>query len=411
MRTIIALAAAAFLVSGAPPQDPPREMPAKVVVHEWGTFTSVAGSDGASLEWRPLSGPSDLPSFVYTTAASPKGFRHGKLCDACGHIKCGCGEKCAGECNCKGCIEATVRMETPVLYFYSDRETTLEVKVGFPKGKITEWYPSARSLRGGIDWGGVRVMPGAEVSPRQQVTWNDYYYARQTDANPVRVCTASEPEYEGFLFYRGVGTFDLPIAVSLEDGGKRVRFRNLGTDPIRPVIVFENRDGKRAYGIYGLAGEKRDLTVGRPVDGDTITYPDLDVEGALKKHLVESGLFEKEASAMIKTWRASWFEPGLRVFYFIPRRMTDALLPLTIDPKPVEVVRTLVGRAEILTPEMEKSIAVQAARLGADSIETRESAMAELRKYGRFAEPVLRKILATTTDPEVKVRIQNLIGG
>ena len=35
----------------------------------------------------------------------------------------------------------TVSLETPVLYFYTDRETKASVKVDFPKGWVTEWYP------------------------------------------------------------------------------------------------------------------------------------------------------------------------------------------------------------------------------------------------------------------------------
>src|SRR5437016_14464899 len=35
-----------------------------LAVHEWGTFTSVAGPDGQSVNWTPLSGPQDLPCFV-----------------------------------------------------------------------------------------------------------------------------------------------------------------------------------------------------------------------------------------------------------------------------------------------------------------------------------------------------------
>src|SRR4029077_3205441 len=35
-----------------------------LTVHEWGTFTSIAGNDGQAVRWLPLSGPSDLPSFV-----------------------------------------------------------------------------------------------------------------------------------------------------------------------------------------------------------------------------------------------------------------------------------------------------------------------------------------------------------
>lgn len=33
-------------------------------VHEWGTFTSIAGMDGGAVGWTPLSGRDDLPCFV-----------------------------------------------------------------------------------------------------------------------------------------------------------------------------------------------------------------------------------------------------------------------------------------------------------------------------------------------------------
>ena len=38
-----------------------------------------------------------------------------------------------------------VSMETPVVYFYTDRDTKVTLKVDFPKGWITEWYPFAHS--------------------------------------------------------------------------------------------------------------------------------------------------------------------------------------------------------------------------------------------------------------------------
>jgi len=395
MRMLIALAAAALLTSGAAPQDS-----AKVVVHEWGTFTTVAGSDGASLEWRPLAGPSDLPSFVYTATGSPKGFRHGQGIDPC--PRCGGGK----DGGCKGCTQGTIRMETPVLYFYSDRETTLSVKVDFPKGKITEWYPAARQVGKGIDWGTVRILPGANAPFLVEKGESHYYPARETDANAVRICSlggTKAAEHEKFLFYRGVGTFDLPLKVSLS--GDKVVVRNISKDRIDQVVLFENRNGKVGYRIHCYL--KDEVVLDRP-DADHGIDP---LTSDLTKILTTQGLYEKEARAMITTWRDSWFEPGLRVFYTVPRSVTDTVLPLELDPKPAELVRVLVGRAEILTPEMEAAIAAQAAKLGNDSIETREAAMAALRKYGRFAEPTLRKILATTEDAEVKVRIKNLIGG
>src|SRR5262245_53224073 len=87
--------------------------PGGLVVHEWGTFTSVAGADGNPVEWAPLVGPPDLPCFVYNSnSLAPKQLTRG-----------------------------FVRMETPVLYFYANERMKASVQVDFPQGNITEWFP------------------------------------------------------------------------------------------------------------------------------------------------------------------------------------------------------------------------------------------------------------------------------
>ena len=52
-------------------------------------------------------------------------------------------------------LASTVRMETPVIYFYAEQETTVSVDVQFRQGLITEWYPSAT------------VTPASPVPPRR----------------------------------------------------------------------------------------------------------------------------------------------------------------------------------------------------------------------------------------------------
>jgi hypothetical protein len=391
MRLFIALAAASLFTVSAAPQES-----AKVIVHEWGTFTSVAGSDGASLDWRPLAGPSDLPSFVYSLPGAPRGLRHGEPIQTCPRE----GE---GHKSCKNCTEGTIRMETPVLYFYTDRETTVSVKVDFPKGKITEWYPAARNVGQGIDWGQVRILTTGTADYPTEKGDSHYYPARETDASAVRVCAGKKTELEKFLFYRGVGTFDLPVKVTLS--GDKVTVRNLGKDRIDQVVLFENRGGKLGYRIHCYLNDE--VTLERPNQDHGIDSLTTD----LTKILMGQGLYAKEAKAMVKTWRDSWFEPGLRVFYTVPRMATAHVLPLSMNPAPAELVRVLVGRAEIITPELETAIGELAAKLGNESIETREAATKALAAYGRFAEPVLKKILSTTQDPEVKARIQKVIGG
>ncbi len=122
--------------------------------------------------------------------------------------------------------------------------------------------------------------------------------------------------------------------------------------------------------------------------------------------LVAQGLYEKEALAMIKTWRDSWFEEGLRVFYIVPRKVTDSILPLTIEPQPSELTRVLVGRIEIITPEMEKEIE---SSLHDSSRDLSEVAAEITLKHGRFAEPVLKAVLEKTSDPQLRARIQQII--
>src|SRR6478672_4285440 len=358
---------------------PPKD---RLVVHEWGTLTSIAGKDGVALEWRPLNGPSDLPKFVHSTANLNTGLRH---------------------INSKIELTAAVRMETPVIYFYSNREMSVSTKVDFPRGKITEWYPLARAVGNGIDWGKMKVQPGAPFNLPADYSDNHYYAARETDAAPLQVCATNghATEQEKFLFYRGVGNFDLPLAVTLDSN--RVTVRNTTKDPIAQLIVFENRDGKIGFQIIdNLSGT---TTIDRPALNQSTDV----VIQRLRNALVIAGLYDKEADAMIKTWRNSWFEAGMRVFYILPRPATDAVLPITIDPRPDELVRVLVGRTEIITPEMEKSVREQVSRLNDPSPAVRSEAAASIKKYGRFSEPILKRMLDDESDAVLHARIKRLI--
>jgi hypothetical protein len=361
--------------SAAPPKD-------RLIVHEWGTFTSIAGKDGVALEWRPLNGATDLPKFVHTMQGSVLGLRHA---------------------NSKAELTAAVRMETPVIYFYANREMNVSAKVDFPKGKITEWYPQARAVATGINWGTMKIEPGAAFNLPADYSDNHYYAARETDAAPLQICATNghATEQEKFLFYRGVGTFALPLAVTIENS--RVTLRNSATAPIAQVIIFENRDGK--IGFQTIDNFSGTSTIDRPsLDKNTDA-----VIQQLRQALLAAGLYDKEADAMIKTWRNSWFEPGLRVFYILPRATIDEVLPMQIDPQPDELVRVLVGRTEVVTPEMEKSVEAEVSRLNDASPKIRADAEAAIRRYGRFYEPILKRIVEDEREPIVRERIKRLI--
>src|SRR6185369_14879237 len=231
------------------------------IVHEWGTFTSVQGADGIQLEWNPLT-TTELPSFVYDLA-KPLGEprrRVGQLFGA------------------KTAFRTLQRMETPVLYFYSEQERTVDVTVRFPDGRITEWFPQARDIGPsfvqprpilskldglanqaglhGVDlasidtkkgitnslirWADVKIYPAKERHVLESKLPRDpsgshYYAARETDADVLRVNARGKDsdklEYEKFLFYRGVGNFKTPLQVSLAgDSDDCLTIRNTGNE-------------------------------------------------------------------------------------------------------------------------------------------------------------------------------------
>jgi hypothetical protein len=101
--------------------------------------------------------------------------------------------------------------------------------------------------------------------------------------------------------------------------------------------------------------------------------------------LIGQGLYEKEARAMVKTWSKDWFgEDGTRVLYLVAEPVTTEFLPLTIDPKPDKLVRVLVGRHDVLTPEREREVDAQVKRLNGPSNAESKAADTELDKLGRY---------------------------
>jgi hypothetical protein len=347
--------------------------PSDLTVHEWGTFTSVAGEDGSAMDWDALGCRDDLPGFV-----NDFGYR-----------------------GFKWQLTGTVRMETPVLYFYSSRELDAHVKVAFPHGLITEWYPHAeyevyqrsridgsmrrlaanlngidtslRSVSGGIEWKSIKIQP--DVSPALQIESgaSRYYAARATDATPITV----GDQHEKFLFYRGVGRFPVPFSVRVAGDGKIV-VENRGHDTVPIAILFENRGGRLGY-----------RNAGAIADAVTLDRPSLDGSLAVLRHdletaLIAQGLFPREAQAMVETWRDSWFEEGSRLIYIVPSRAIDAALPLQVEPVPSQTARVFVGRIELVTPETQRAV---------------EEAMAKgdwstMDRYQRFLGPILQRISA-----------------
>jgi hypothetical protein len=245
-------------------------------LHEWGTFTTVSGSDGVLLSGLERE-EERLPAFVHSHMGMENGQiqdpvemmridqKHGTLGISAPNTK-GMGKR-----PLKG---VTVKMETPVIYFHFVEKSPFQakVKVGFDGGTISLWYPqrsggevlpepepspdpvksptplSAWTVdfnehrNGSIEWD-VEVMTGEATGdlvtfkPGDDLGW---LRARQPVTNAVRTTSG---ETEGYLFYRGVGHFDPGLKTTV-DSGETLHLENLTGGRIPYLVAFEMVDGK-----------------------------------------------------------------------------------------------------------------------------------------------------------------------
>lgn len=390
---VVAMFAGASWPASATSGQSPTSRP--VIAHEWGTFTTVAGPDGQAQQWLPLGGPTDLPCFVETYENRLVKILLPVSLSALGPL--------LNYETARSGLKGTVRMETPVLYFYAEQPVDVSVKVGFPRGLFTEWYPKATVAQvpswthvlkewpdatATISWPRVSIRPGTPPTLPETDRPSHYYAARETDSTPLQV----DGQDEKFLFYRGVAGFGVPIT-AMPANGRKLAVRNLGQEVIPAMVVFTKRGGKLGYRIHrNFSGQA--LVEQPPLTGNLAS-----LHRDLAKLLIAEGLYAKEADAMINTWRDTWFEEGTRVLYIVPKPAVEAMLPLSVMPAPREMSRVFVGRMDVITPEHVADVRQAIAR----------NDRAALARHGRLLSVIGERILATTPAADEKARIEALL--
>jgi hypothetical protein len=382
--------------------------------HEWGTFTGLCGSDGQALNGLYVEEEA-LPVFVHNIGGSfPKlAYDFGKGTPANVEL-----------------AHVTIKMETPVIYFYSNTAFNADVKVQFTHGLIGQWYPEdsagvnasyynnfGPSLDFGnkqspvsnfIEWKANILPAGADATKvNKQGETNTWTAPRATDANLVQ----TGGEYEKFLFYRGIGNFDMPVNVSFDNRGNLV-IKNNYPENIPYFIVYDKEDnGDVKVWFSGAISSGTSQTV-PPVSHVLSIYEINFKMEEFHTALTAAGLYSKESSAMLNTWKTSYFgKSGLRVFWIVPRKFMDGILPLDMNPAPDKLERVLIGRSEILTPAMEKRLYnfYQAdhslAQFAGDRfIEAYKDRMAYLDTHPDAVQAINDKIAASKIDPSIKTR-------
>ena len=375
---------------------------ADYVLHEWGTFTTVSGSDGVILTGLERE-EEHLPGFVY----AHRGMENGTLTDPGDLLvlkeKGGiipvpnianlyAFSKGRWQRNLRN---VTVKMETPVIYFYTDEELSVDVEVGFKGGSISQWFPHRSSgeaapkiTRNFLE----KPVPGKEVPPIQKqeeemglidfakgyegrIQWEVDVLPREK-VDPVKLFRSGETpswiypkvpnsavvrnalgEHEDYLFYRGVGNFSQPVITTV-DSENRLIIRNKSEGKVPFGFVFENQLGSVRYKILGEGVDADGILM---LEEKAMVSAQSDwkeeVYVAMRDGLVRAGLYPEEADGMVRTWWKSYFETdGLRVFWIVPEAETNRILPMKVSPEPKEIVRVIVGRTEVLRPSFEREL-------------------------------------------------------
>ena len=118
----------------------------RLVVHEWGTFTSLQDEQGRAIGGINTD-DEPVPSFVHQLSGNLLLPADRSTPVSSGYVVQGKG--LTPRCH----PDVIMRLETPVLYFYPPvgwKPQPVDVRVGFPGGWLTEFYPEAVSTAPGF---------------------------------------------------------------------------------------------------------------------------------------------------------------------------------------------------------------------------------------------------------------------
>ena len=359
-------------------------------VHEWGTFTVLSGPNGMQVPWyASYSDLAKLPKFVSPGFSGKNGL-------------------------------ARIRMETPVLYFYPEKEMEVSVDVSFASGSITETFPHSHGGKitvepgmgmGSVSYGGkwtgklhpptdskaAAEIPVIEASENEEPYGaarevpDAWIFESDLEEIPGLQVQPHFPQVEKFIFYRGAGDAHIPVTTSVS--GDKVTVKNQWENALPFGVALRVKNGKASWvEVPAVAGRPVDeapsmnqAQVAFPKPDRSIDEVESELAAVWKKALADHGLTSAEASAMVETWRKTWFrESGDRFLALVPQEPVDAMLPLNITPAPEKVIRVFVARFEMISDETAAGLVA----LLDDSKAVDEEKFARFQKmeFGRFGQ-------------------------
>ncbi len=346
-----------------------------VVVHEWGTITTRHQPDGTP-EGRlnRIEQSEVLPSFVHNFEPAQTQNKPER--------------SLAKSPLTPGRPDVTMRLETPVMYFYPGQDysssKSFKVEISFRGGVINEFFPNASAslaldmerinnkmqagivrswngevlnnyVRGSIVWSVAELPVKANVPQTEETLW---VAPRNVDSRYVEVISG---ESEKYLFYRGVGHLEAMLQTRHSSSEvtllspNRLHWLPTATTVIpKAWIVAINERGEVAFRFV------ESITLQKKTPSKTIqSFPSFatdqfrsehltELKRSMKDALVAEGLFKKEAEAMLATWKKSYFaNAGRRIFYIVPSEWLEYHLPVKLSI-PHKLSRAFIGRIDLI---------------------------------------------------------------
>ncbi len=346
-----------------------------VVVHEWGTITTWHKPDGTPQGRLNRIDPSEvLPSFVHrfepaqTQSDPERALTKSPLTP--------------------GRPDVTMRLETPVMYFYPgedfSNDSAFSVEVSFRGGVINEFFPNAtasvavdteridKKVRAGVfrEWAGVKLdnyvrgsiiwsITDLPVDAKGPTTEAPIWLApRKVDSRYVEVGSG---ESEKYLFYRGVAHLEAMLQTRSSNSEvellapEHLHWLPASTAVIpKAWMVTINAQGEVAFRTIETIRIEKDspsASIQRFPTFEASQFRSENlalVKSSMRDALIDEGLFQKEAAAMLATWNKSYFEnAGTRIFYIVPSEWLDYHLPVDISI-PHQLSRAFIGRIDLI---------------------------------------------------------------
>lgn len=326
--------------------------------------------------------------------------------------------------------------DKPVLHFYGDVDGEISIEILTPHGRPLAYWPlptlieqtdtvtqtermmvSSLTDAVGMRWTGrlTGTVPAGALPPVADGHW--WQRCREIPGRYLRTSAGDER----FLFYEGVSQRSPTVTSSLGPDGLTVA--DYASKPMEgPVVVIVNDVGSLRLGTLALMrSDKYDATMAQlaPADLKPGGEGGEAILSACRAQWEAFGMSPAEARMIVEVWRDDLLgRPGFLVISRMSPADYEAMFPLTITPKPDQLVRVglvfdplpKIPAATRLAwlPRLSAEMGRWAGELAGADGPQRSAAISGLAKSGDLALPLLDR-LRTGTDLRARAAALELL--